>query len=190
MNQSSMKNQIKDILLISALLLLVISLIGNYFQPSMRKPVVETLFVTDTLVQVDTIIHTVTQHVTIDRPVPVYIDTTSNIRTYRDTIFHPFGTIKREELVLGEILKQDLHIDFKIPETLRTLTVTNSTTQTVRSPLLFMTGGFRYNTAAQTLMPTIGILWVTPGHQYTLGLEVDLDRTVSVRVGIRLGGIY
>lgn len=170
----------------SALMLLIISLIGNYFQYSLRKPVIETVFVTDTLVQVDTIIHTVTQHVTIDRPVPVYIDTSTNIRTYRDTIFHPFGTINREELVLGEILKQDLKIDYKIPETLRTLTVTNSTTQTIRSPLVFVTGGFRYNTAAQTLMPTIGILWVTQGHQYTLGLEVDLDKMVSVRVGIRL----
>ena len=173
----------------SALLLLIISLIGNYFQQSMRKPVIETVFVTDTLVQVDTIIHTVTHQVTIDRPVPFYIDTSTNIRTYRDTIFHPFVTINREELVLGEILKQDLHIDFKIPETLRTMTVTNSTTQTIRSPLVFLTGGFRYNQAAQTLMPTIGILWVTTGHQYTMGLDCDLDRTVSVRVGMRLGGL-
>ena len=170
----------------SALMLLMISLAGNYFQHSMRKPVIETVFVTDTLVQVDTIIHTVTHQVTIDRPVPVYIDTSTNIRTYRDTIFHPFGTINREELVLGEILKQDLHIDFKIPETLRTLTVTNSTTQTVRSPMLFVTGGFRYNHSELRLVPTVGLFGVVPGHKLGMGINMGLDGTFSVDLCVRI----
>ena len=181
-----MKNQFQSTLLMMALLLLIISLAGNFFQYNLRKPVVETVFETDTLIQVDTIFHTVTQQVTIERPVPVYIDTTSNIRTYRDTVYLPYGTINREELVLGEILKQDLTFDVKIPEVLKTISITNNTTQTIRQPLLFVTGGFRYNHSEQTLVPAIGFLGVVSNHQYCLGLDFDLDRTVSVRVGIRL----
>ncbi len=169
------------------LLLLIISLAGNYFQHTLRKPVIETVFETDTLIQVDTIFHTVTQQVTVERPVPVYIDTTTKIRTYRDTITLPYGTINREELVLGEILKHDLTFDVKIPEVFHTITITNSTTQTIRKPLFFVTGGFRYSHSEQTIVPAVGILGVTPGQQYTLGLDFDLDRTVSLKFGIRLG---
>lgn len=168
-------------------MLLIISLAGNYFQHTLRKPVIETVFETDTLIQVDTIFHTVTQQVTIDRPVPVYIDTTANIRTYRDTITLPYGTINREELVLGEILKHDLTYDVKIPEVFNTITITNSTTQTIRQPLFFVTGRVRYNPSEQSMVPTIGLLGITPGHRYILGLDFDLDRTVSLKFGIRLG---
>ena len=166
----------------SALMLLIISLIGNYFQHSKRKPVIETVFVTDTLVQVDTIIHTVTQHVTIDRPVPVYFDTTSNIRTYRDTIFLPYGTIKGEQIVLGELIKKDLQVDFKIPEVYRTLEINNTVTRSVRQRMLFATVGMRtdFNHYAT---PVFGVAIIPNGHRYLFGLEVGLEKQVSARVG-------
>jgi len=182
-----MKNQFQSTLLMMALLLLIISLAGNFFQYNLRRPVVETIFETDTLIQVDTIYHTVTQQVTIDRPVPVYIDTTANIRTYRDTVYLPYGTINREELVLGEILKQDLTFDVKIPEIFNTITITNSTTQTIRQPLLFVTGGFRYNHSEQTLVPSIGIIGVTQGHRLAIGANIGLHGTVGINLGVRVG---
>ena len=169
-------------------MLLIISLAGNYFQHTLRKPVIETVFETDTLIQVDTIIHTVTQQVTIERPVPVYIDTTYNIRTYRDTIYLPYGTISREELVLGEILKHDLTYDVKIPEVFNTITITNSTTQTIRQPLFFVTGGVWYNPSEQSMVPTIGIIGITPGHRLAIGANIGLDGTVGVNLGVRVGG--
>ncbi len=168
-------------------MLLIISLAGNYFQHTLRKPVIETVFETDTLIKVDTIIHTITQQVTIERPVPVYIDTTANIRTYRDTIYLPYGTINREELVLGEILKHDLTYDVKIPEVFNTITITNSTTQTIRQPLLFVTCGFRYNRSELRLVPTVGILGVTPKHRFAICANIGLDGTVGLNFGVRVG---
>ena len=169
----------------SALGLLTISLIGNYFQHSMRKPVIETVFVTDTLVQVDTIIHTVTQHVTIDRPVPVYFDTTSNIRTYRDTIFLPYGTIKGEQIVLGELIKKDLQVDFKIPEVYRTLEVNNTVTRSVRNSMLFGTIGMRTD-FDHYASPVFGVAFIPSGHRYLFGLEVGLDKHISATVGVAI----
>jgi len=182
-----MKNQFQSTLLLMAIMLLIISLAGNYFQHTLRKPVIETVFETDTLVRIDTIFHTVTQQVTIDRPVPVYIDTTTNIRTYRDTITHPFGTIQREELILGEILKQDLTLDVKIPEIFNTITITNSTTQTIRKPLLFVTGGLRYNHSGSRLVPTVGLFGIAARHRLALGANIGLDGTVGVNLGVRIG---
>ncbi|GAP70864.1 hypothetical protein BA6E_125303 [Bacteroidales bacterium 6E] len=158
-----MKNQFQSTLLLMTLLLLIISLAGNYFQHSVRKPVMETVFVTDTLVQVDTIIHTVTQQVTIDRPVPVYVDTTANVRTYRDTIYLPYGTIRGEEVVFGELLKRDLQVDLKIPEVYRTLEVNNAVTRSVRQRMFFATVGIRtdFNHHAS---PVIGVAYIPNGH--------------------------
>ena len=180
--------RIAEVTMFILVILLTISVGINVFHYTAKRPdpVPEIVTVSDTVVRVDTIIHTVTQQVTIERPVPVYIDTTANIRTYRDTITHPFGTIQREELILGEILKQDLTFDVKIPEVFNTITITNSTTQTIRKPLLFVTGGVRYNHRELRFVPTVGIFGVAPGHRYSLGLEVDLKKTVGVRVGIRL----
>ncbi|GAP68840.1 hypothetical protein BA6E_105114 [Bacteroidales bacterium 6E] len=182
--------RIAEITMFILVILLTLSVGLNVFQYTGKKvnsdPVHEIVTVSDTVVRVDTIYRELTHNIVVEKPVPVYVDTTANVRTYRDTIFLPYGTINREELVLGEILKQDLNIDFKIPETLRTMTVTNSTTQTIRSPLVFVTGGVRYNYSEKRLMPTVGLSWLTPGHQYFLGLYVSLDRTVSIKLGIRL----
>ena len=165
-----------------ALMLLIISLAGNYFQHTLRKPVIETVFETDTLIQVDTIFHTITQQVTIDRPVPVYIDTTANIRTYRDTIYLPYGTIKDEQIVMGEVIKRGLLVDFKIPEVYRTMEVNNTVTHSVRNRILFATIGLRtiFN---QNASPVLGVAYIPNGHRYMFGLEVGADRRVLARVG-------
>ena len=169
-----------------AIMMLIISLAGNYIQHTLRKPVIETVFETDTLIRIDTIIHTVTHQVTIDRPVPVYIDTTANIRTYRDTIYLPYGTINREELVLGEILKQDIAFNVKIPEVLNTITIANSTTQTIRQPLLFVTGGVRYHALKSSLVPEIGMFGVVQGHRLGLGVDLGFDGFLEVKMGIMI----
>lgn len=180
--------RITEVTMFILVILLTLSVGLNVFQYTGRKVNAEPeiVQVSDTVVRIDTIIHTVTHQVTIDRPVPVYIDTISNIRTYRDTIFHPFGTIKREEMIMGEILKQDLNIDLKIPETLRTLTVMNSTTQTVRSPLVFVTGGFRYSPSEQSLVPTIGLLGIISGYRLGIGANIGLNGTVWFNFCIKL----
>lgn len=183
--------RIAEITMFILVILLTLSVGLNVFQYTGRKvnsdPVTKIVTVSDTVVRVDTIYREVTHRIEVEKPVPVYVDTTTNIRTYRDTIFLPYGTINREELVLGEILKQDLNIDFKIPEKLRTLTITNSTSQTIRSPLLFLTGGYRYNKASSAITPTIGFLGVFPGQKFGIGMDIGLDGTLGVNLGVRVG---
>lgn len=176
-----MKNLFQSTLLMMALMLLIISLAGNYIQHTLRKPVIETVFETDTLIQVDTIFHTITQQVTVDRPVPVYMDTTANIRTYCDTIALPYGTIMGEQVVMGELLRKDFHVEFKVPEVYRTLEVNNMVTRSVRDRMLFGTIGIRtdFNHYAT---PVFGVVFIPNGHRYMFGLEVGLDHQITARV--------
>lgn len=168
-----------------ALMLLIISLAGNYFQHTLRKPVIETIFETDTLIKVDTIIHTVTQQVTIERPVPVYIDTTANIRTYRDTIYLPYGTIKGEQIVMGELLKKDVQVDFKIPEVYRTLEVNNNATRVFRNRMLFGTVGLRTDFNHHS-SPVFGVAYIPNGHRYMVAVEIGVDVQLSAKVGFAI----
>lgn len=167
-------------------ILLTLSVGLNVFQYTGRKvnpdPVPEIVTVSDTIIRIDTIFHTVTRQVTIDRPVPVYIDTTSNIRTYRDTITLPYGTIKGEQIVLGELIKKDLQFDLKIPEIYRTLEVNNTVTHSIRNRMLFGTIGLRtdFNHYAS---PVFGVAFVPNGHGYLFGFEVGVDGQVLARVG-------
>ena len=177
-----MKNQFQSTLLMIALLLLIISLAGNFFQYNLRKPVVETVFETDTLVRVDTIFHTITQQITIEKPVPVYIDTIANIRTYRDTIYLPYGTIRGEQVVVGELLRKDLKVDFKIPEVYRTLEVNNTITRSVRNRMSFATIGMRTDFHHHS-SPLFGVAYIPQRHKYLFGLEVGLDGQISGKVG-------
>jgi len=168
-----------------ALLLLIISLAGNYFQHTLRKPVIETVFETDTLIQVDTIIHTITHQVTIDRPVPVYIDTTANIRTYRDTIYLPYGTIRGEQVVVGEILRKDLQVDFKIPAVYRTLEVNNTSTRIVRNRMLYGTIGLMTD-FDHHVSPVFGVAYLPKGHRYMVGVEAGVNQRIYARLGINI----
>jgi hypothetical protein len=165
------------------IILHIISLAGNYFQHTLRKPVIETIFETDTLIQVDTIIHTITQQVTVERPVPVYIDTTTNIRTYRDTIYLPYGTIRGEQVVLGELLRKDFQVDLKLPEVYRTLELNNTVTRSVRDRMLFATIGLRTD-FNQHASPVFGLAFIPNGHRYMVGVEVGLDGKIMCRLGI------
>ena len=180
-----MKNQFQSTLLMIALLLLIISLAGNFFQYNLRKPVVETVFETDTLIQVDTIIHAVTQQVTIDRPVPVYIDTIANIRTYRDTIYLPYVTIRGEQVVVGELLRKDFQVDLKIPEVYRTLEVNNTVTRSVRNRMLFATIGLRTDFHHHS-SPFFGVAYIPSCHRYIFGIDYGLDHKISAKVGFAI----
>ena len=180
-----MKNQFQSTLLMIALLLLIISLAGNFFQYNLRKPVVETVFETDTLVRVDTIFHTITQQITIEKPVPVYVDTNTNIRTYRDTVYLPYGTIRGEQVVVGELLRKDLQVDFKIPEVYRTLEVNNTVTRSVRNRMLFATIGLRTDFHHHS-SPSFGVEYIPNGHRYMVGVEVGVDGQISGKVGFAI----
>lgn len=178
--------RIAEITMFILVILLTLSVGLNVFQYTGRKvtsdPELEIVQVSDTVIRIDTIIHTITQQVTVDRPVPVYIDTTTNIRTYRDTITLPYGTIKGEQIVLGELIKKDLLFDLKIPEVYRTLEINNTVTRSVRQRMLFATVGVRtdFNHYAS---PVFGVAFIPNGHRYLFGVEVGVDGQVTARVG-------
>lgn len=179
--------RIAEVTMFILVILLTLSVGLNLFQYTGRKvnsdPVTEIITVSDTVVQVDTIYREITHHIEVEKPVPVYVDTTANIRTYRDTIYHPYGTIKGEQIVFGEMLKRDLQLDLKIPEVYRTLEVNNTVTRSVRSRMLFATIGLRtdcYHYAS----PIFGVTYIPNGHRYMFGVEVGVDGHVLASVGV------
>ena len=177
-------NRLAQISIIIITALLVLSLAGNVIQYFRCKPpVIETVIVTDTISRVDTITRVITNRVVVEKPVPVYVDSALNTRTYRDTLFHQYGTIRREEVVLGELLKKDIEFDLQIPEITRTLTVNNTVTRTVRSPLLFVTGGVRSTVNEHGYVPTIGLIGVSEGHRWMAGVDYGFDRQLTAKVG-------
>ena len=179
--------RITEITMFILVILLTLSVGLNVFQYTGRKvnsdPGPEIIQVSDTVVRVDTIYKEVTQHVVVEKPVPVYVDTLKNLRTYRDTIFLPYGTIKGEQIVLGELIKKDLQVDFKIPEVYRTLEINNTVTRSVRNRMLFTTVGVRTDFDHHA-SPGIGVAFIPNGHRYLFGLEVGLDGMVRGRVGV------
>jgi hypothetical protein len=182
-----MMNRLAQISILILASLLVISLGGNLIQHNRCKdPIVETVTVRDTVSRVDTIIKVVTNRIVIEKPVPISVDTTQNIRIYRDTIYHQYGQIRREEIVSGELVKKDIEFDLQIPEITRTLTVNNTVTRTVRSPLLFVTGGVRSTVTNQGYVPTIGLFGVSEGHKWSAGVEYGFDRQLTMKIGFSI----
>jgi len=176
--------RIAEITMFILVILLTISIGLNVFQYTGRKAEseLEIVQVSDTVIRIDTIFKEVTHSVVVEKPIPVYVDTTSNLRTYRDTIYLPYGTIRGEEVVFGELLKRDLHFDFKIPEIYRTLEVTNTVTKAVRNRMLFATIGLR--TDCKT--PVFGLAYIPSGHRYIFGIDYGLDRHISAKVGFAI----
>jgi hypothetical protein len=180
-------NRLAQISILILASLLVISLGGNVYQAVRCKlPVIETVTVRDTVSRIDTIIRVVTNRVVIEKPVPVLVDTTTNIRVYRDTIYHQYGQIRREETVSGELMKKDIEFDLQIPEITKTLTVNNTITKTIRSPLLFVTAGVRSTVLDQGYVPTIGMIGVSEGHRWMAGIDYGFDRQLTVKVGFTI----
>jgi len=179
--------RITEVTMFILVILLTLSVGLNVFQYTGRKVELEPeiIQVSDTVVRIDTIFKEVTQHVVVEKPVPVYVDTTANIRTYRDTITLPYGTVKGEHIVLGELIKKDLQVDLKIPEVYRTLEVNNTVTRSVRQRMLITTVGLRTDFNHYT-SPVIGVAFIPNGNRYLFGLEVGLDGMVWGRVGVSL----
>ena len=181
--------RITEVTMFILVILLTLSVGLNVFQYTGRKvnsdPVTEIVQVSDTVVRIDTIYKEITQRIEVEKPVPVFVDTTTNVRTYRDTIFPPYGTIKGEQIVFGKMLKRELQFDFKIPEVYRTLEVNNTLTRSVRQQMLFATVGVRtdFNHYAS---PVFGVAFVPSGHRYMFGLEVGGDKHISATVGVAI----
>ena len=181
--------RITEVTMFILVILLTFSVGLNVFQYTGRKvasdPVPEIIQVSDTVVRIDTIYKEVTQHVVVENPVPVYVDTLKNLRTYRDTIFLSYGTIKGEQVVFGEMLKRELQFDLKIPEVYRTLEINNTVTRSVRNRMLFATIGLRTD-FKHYASPVFGVAFIPNGHRYLFGLEVGLDKQISARVGVAI----
>ena len=179
--------RIAEVTMFILVILLTLSVGLNVFQYTGRKvnsdPVPEIVQVSDTVVRVDTIYKEITHRIEVEKPVPVYVDTTTNIRTYRDTITLPYGAIKGEQIVFGEMLKRELQFDLKIPEVYRTLEINNTVTRSVRQRMLFATVGMRTD-FDHYASPVFGVAFIPNGHRYLFGLEVGLDGQVSARVGV------
>lgn len=178
--------RITQIAIIALLILLFLSAGLNVIQYKLRRPpVIETVTVRDTISRNDTVIKVVTNHVVIEKPVPVLVDTASNIRTYRDTIYHQYGTIRREEIVLGEMLKKEIDFDLHIPEITRSITINQVTTNTIRNRLLYGTLGLRLSYEGKA-HPTLGATYVLKDHRIMFGADYGLDRSISARVGFSI----
>jgi hypothetical protein len=166
--------------------LLLLSVGINVIQYQIRRPpVIETVTVRDTISRVDTVVRVITNRVVVEKPVPVMADTMNNIRTYKDTIYHQYGTIRREEIVFGELMKKEIDFDFHIPEITRTITVNQVTTNTIRSRLLYATLGLRADYEGKAY-PTLGATYVLRDHRIMFGADYGLDRSISARVGFNI----
>lgn len=178
--------RITQITIIALVILLLLSAGVNVLQyQNRRPPVIETVTVRDTISRNDTVIKVVTNHIVVEKPVPVLVDTASNIRTYRDTIYHQYGTIRREEIVLGELLKKEIDFDLHIPEITRTITINQVTTNTIRSRLLYGTVGLRSDYLGKAY-PTLGATYILKDHKIMFGADYGLDRSISARVGFAI----
>ncbi len=179
--------RIAEITMFILVILLTISVGINVFHYTAKRPdpVPEIIQVTDTVIRIDTIFKEVTQRVVIEKPIPVYVDTASNVRIYRDTIFHQYGTIRGEQIVFGELLKKDLLIDLKIPEVYKTLEVTNTVTRSVRNRMLFATIGLRTDFNHNST-PVFGVAYIPSNHRYIFAIDYGIDRQISTKVGFAI----
>lgn len=181
--------RIPEVTMFILVILLTLSVGLNVFQYTGRKvnpdPVTEIIQLSDTVIRIDTIYKEVTQHVVVEKPVPVYVDTTANIKTYRDTITLPYGTIKGEQIVFGELLKRELQFDLKIPEVYRTLEMNNTVTKAICNRILFGTIGLRTDFNHNST-PVFGMIYIPARHQYIFGIDYGLDRQISAKVGFAI----
>lgn len=178
-------NRITSITILLLLGLLVASITGNFIQYAFRKPVIDTVYITDTLIRYDTIVHTVTNRVLVEKPVPVYVDTLTHVKTYRDTFYHQYGTIRREEQVLGELLRKDLEIDLQIPEITKTLTINTIHTNTIRRPLLFASTGLQSDFKG-TSTPVVGAQYTTKDHRLNMSYSYLLSGQHQISIGYNI----
>ena len=180
--------RIAEITMFILVILLTISIGLNVFQYTGKKPDPnpEIVTVIDTVVRFDTIVKVETNQILIERPVPVEVDSVKNTKVYRDTIFHQYGTIQREEVVFGDLLKKDIRFDFKIPEVIKTVEVTRTNTEYVRRGLLLGTIGFQSN-FIDLYSPTVGGQYVFRGHDFALSYNYSLGiKHHQIGVGFRI----
>jgi hypothetical protein len=165
---------------------LIVSGIINFVQWKIyhREPVIETVIERDTVTQLDTLYEHIRHDSIVYMPKPVKVLDT--VKIYRDTIFHKYGWIEREESVRGTLLSKKLEYEFDIPTYYKNRTITNTITHTIRNNLFYLNGGFNYNYADQGLYPQFGVTYIWNNHKRMISLEYSLDKRVDLSVGISL----
>ncbi len=180
--------RIAEITMFILVILLTISVGLNVFHytGSRAEPEVEIVQVTDTVIRIDTIFKEVTQMVVVEKPIPVYVDTAKNVRTYRDTLKHGFGTIWREEVVLGELLSKNIEFDQRIPIITRSQEVNKTNNIFIRKHLFFATIGMGTDYKKEVL-PTIGGQYVFNDHRMSISYSYSpINRYHNFVIGLRL----
>lgn len=169
--------------------LLVISLGFNGYQ-FFRKPTDQPIeIVRDTVVFIthkrDTVYENIVKEVIVERPVPVYVDAEKNIREYKDTVKHEYGSVFRRELVEGVLLQKDIKFDFNIPTVFDTTVIHQTITvnKIIKEPQLFATFGFRTGYETEKYIPTIGLLGVSKGHKWAAGVDFGWDKQMQIKIG-------
>jgi len=176
------------------LIIIVLLLAGlNYYQYTNcnRTPIVQTDTVTHIVTVRDTVYEKVTQVIVKEKPMPVLVHDTIiiaadyRLREYADTVTHEYGRIFRREWVAGELLRKEIGFDFDIPTYYETTYITHTVTNTVQDPVLFATLSFRSGWGGHTA-PQIGAVYVMKGHRFMGGIDLGLDRSLTIKAGINI----
>ena len=179
--------KIRNSILSVILLVLFVSLIGNFIQYRYfsKGPKVETIVEIDTIIELDTMYIPDTGEFVLSGPEPVFIDSVINIVTHRDTFLHKYGWISTTEKVRGELLSKGIQYNFDIPEYYKTRTITNTVTRTVRNNLFFAKGGIMTDFSGK-VTPAIGGTYIWNNQRNILSLNVGLNSQISVSAGFVL----
>jgi len=182
--------RLTEITLFILVILLTLSVGLNVFQYTARQvdsdPVPEIVTVSDTVVRIDTIFKEVTQRVLVEKPVPVYVDTANNVRTYRDTLKYGFGTIWREEVVFGELLSKNIEYDQRIPIITRSQEVNTTNNIFIRKHLFFATIGMGTDYKKEVI-PIIGGQYVFNDHRMSISYSYSpFNEYHNFVIGLRL----
>jgi hypothetical protein len=164
-----------EITMFILVILLTLSVGWNVFnmkEPKTMEP--EIVTVSDTVTKIDTIYIKVKEKHVAENPVPVQVDSVSNIKTYRDTIHHEYGSIWREEIVFGELLRKNIEFDLRLPEVTKTVFVNTVTKQYVNRPLFFVTTGMQTDFRG-VYSPTIGGQYVFRNQKFSLSYNYQLN---------------
>ena len=149
----------------------------------------DTTIERDTVVSIQVVRDTVYKEyyyeVVNNNPIPTSVDTTNNIKQYKDTIYHEYGKIYQLNTVRGDLLSNAIQLDLKIPTFYETNTITYTINNKIRNPLFFATAGIRMN-ELRTPVPMFGLTTVSRGHRYMIGFDYGLDHHMNVRLGIAL----
>lgn len=169
------------------LLVLFVSVAGNIIQYNIcwKKPEIVEVVTRDTITELDTVFLPKFGEAEILDPVPVFIDTFKNLTVYRDTLIHQYGWIATTEKVRGDLLSKGIQYKFNIPEYYKTRTITNTVTRTVRNDLFFATGGLMADFSGG-ITPVIGGTYIWNSHRNIVGLNIGLNRQISVSAGFVL----